>query len=460
MRWFPRKLSTRLILLMLLTLILVQSVSVLVYLKDRREIIVDFILHRIVALVELVNQSTPAQYDTILRAAGNPLFALQLADQASVTSTLLPGEASLMKQRLEELLPLQPPQHLRVTYGGIPTFAHCNDVPSSATTVDLLCLERNKSNMLFNKGIHVSVQLNNGQWLNIFAGNGGDVWLWNWRSALGLLLLGLGLIGIMLWIIRSNTQPLKRLAQAADKIGRGGNFVLIEEGSEEVRSTIQAFNRMQERQQRFITDRTLMLAAISHDLRTPITKLRLQTEFVAETDIQTSLLKTLHDMEKMLTATMRFARDDVQNELSRPIELASLVQSLCDDLIATGARFETDLPERLVYECKPVGIRRMVGNLLENAMKYAEAATVVLCTEANCVVLRVTDNGVGIDPALFEQVFTPFFRVESSRNRDTGGMGLGLSVVRSIARLHGGEVYLRNIIPHGLCVEVRLPLST
>lgn len=483
MRW-PKTLSARLVLLMLVTLVLVQSVSVLVYLKDRNEIIntasARLMVQRIAALVRLMDQSDPVQYEAILKATENPQLALRLSAEPVVADKSAKGEAAAMQQRLYQQTDRTAEQFIWVTYDRQTLFdgAECED-EAKKTPRPPERFSRGGDHEYWQWGhpprpgdvgrhgppdkhwpfeLTVAVLLDNGTWLNIRAGTANDLSLWNWRSAMGLLLIGILVVGLMIWMLRSNTLPLRKLAEAADRIGRGVDTEpLAEEGAEEVRSTIQAFNRMQDRQQRFIKDRTLMLAAISHDLRTPITKLRLQSEFVTDQEIQIKMLKTLGDMESMLTATMNFARDEVQNEASRPTDLVSLVQSLCDDLIATGANIETDLPERLVCECKPMGMRRMVGNVLENAVKYADAATVKLQAEPGHIVLTVTDNGPGIDASLFEQVFTPFYRVEDSRNRDTGGMGLGLSVVRSIAHLHGGEVRLDKAESGGLLVEITLP---
>lgn len=481
----PKTLGGRLILLMLATLLLVQGVSVLVYLKDRNEIINNasarLMMQRIAALVRLVDQSEPPQYDAILKATEGPQLALRLSAEPVVGNAAAQGEAAGMQHKLYAKTGRDTEQAIHVTYDRLTLFdgegcdadeqrehwhkpSHLERFRDGGEHAYWRWGHRPPFERRGSKGeplpfkLTVAVLLENGTWLNIRAGVAEDLSLWNWRSALGLLVVGVFVVGLMLWILRSNTQPLRKLAQAADKIGRGVNTKpLAEEGAEEVRSTIQAFNLMQERQQRFIKDRTLMLAAISHDLRTPITKLRLQSEFVGDAEIRDKMLTTLTEMEGMIKATMNFARDDMENEPSRLTDLVSLVESLCDDLIMGGAQITTDLPGRLVCECKPTGIRRMVSNVLDNAVNYANSVQVRLWYEGDHVVLQVNDDGPGIDEALFEQVFSPFYRVEGSRNRATGGMGLGLSVVRNIAHLHGGEVRLRNRERGGLQMEIWLP---
>ncbi|MAC47530.1 MAG: hypothetical protein CMI12_11860 [Oceanospirillum sp.] len=482
-------------------------------------------VQRIANLISLMDQSEPYQYRAILKATETPQLAVLISTDALVPAGLAASHGALeMRQKLYEKTLRQPEQKIRVTYERylLPKDFDCdtdeyvgtnnrgrsfqgenhiywrkqaspsrddddddhdddedhdddrdkdrdkNEASDDHHKSDKRYRDFRRFGYLSGEAppyeLSISVLLPDQRWLNIRAGSVDELPVWRWRSAVGLVIVGFIVVAIMLWILRSNTRPLQKLARAANRIGRGmDSEPLAEEGAREVRTTIQAFNSMQERQQRFIKDRMLMLAAISHDLRTPITKLRLQSEFVSDEEIQHKMLNTLTDMEQMLNATMNFARDDVQNEPSKATDLASLVQSLCDDLIDQGAGMTCDLPERLVCECKPMGFRRMVSNVLENAVKYAESAHVVLKQETHSdtgirwIVLTVTDDGPGIDEALFEQVFTPFYRVEGSRNRATGGMGLGLSVVRSIALLHGGHVALSNRDEGGLQVKIHIP---
>lgn len=501
----PETLRTRLILLMLLTLVLVQLVSVLVYLKDRNQLIssasANLQVQRIVALIRLIDQSERYQYEAILKATETPSLAVLISPDALVPPDQATGDAAYMRKKLYDKTQRRSEQSIRVTYERyrLPEEFDCDTGSyKSPDKSGYYFLGSNHTYWLkegdpinhdkgkdyghdsadenapsFQRFIHsdrrpyelsIAVRLPDNLWLNIRAGRYDEIPVWDWRSAAMLVLIGFVVVGIMLWLLRSNTRPLQKLASAANAIGRGQDTEpLAEEGAQEVRSTIKAFNNMQERQQRFIKDRMLMLAAVSHDLRTPITKLRLQSEFVCDDDIQQKMRHTLMDMEQMLNAAMNFAKDDVQNEASRPTDMASLVQSLCDDLTDQGARLTSCLPDRLVCECRPSAFRRMVSNVLENAFKYADSARVTLKQEApdstgtSWIVLNVADDGPGIDETLFEQVFTPFYRVESSRNRSTGGMGLGLSVVRSIALHHGGQVFLSNRKEGGLSVTIRIP---
>ncbi len=494
---WPNTLFTRLILLMLITLVLVQSLSVMIYLQDRDELIGGandrHIRQRISALIRLMDQSQPRQYRTILKATDNDEMTVSLSGTPRVPDAALDPAGSKLQDHLYRRTRRSTdlPIHVAVHTGKkIP--AHTWPEPIPPTFEFRRWNNQHQHNgrtwhdgappdsyrpsgtgpgaKAGNKERHhrptrictltVSVQLATGQWLNLHIGHHDEFEVWNWQAAQGLLLVAALVIGIMIWLVKSNTRPLQKLAHTAEQIGRGQYAEpLEEEGAEEVRHTIQAFNTMQEKQQRFIKDRVLMLAAISHDLKTPLTKLRLQSEFVTDNDIQAQQLKTLSDMEAMLNATMNFAKDDGQSEGSRTIDLVSLVQSLCDDRIANGANLTLTLPDQLVYTCRPVSMRRMLANLIDNAVKYAPSASITLTqpNDSDEVVFVIADHGPGIPASLREHVFRPFYRVEASRNRETGGMGLGLSIVRSIALLHGGHVSLSQSMPHGLTVTVTLP---
>ncbi|TIP94432.1 MAG: HAMP domain-containing protein, partial [Mesorhizobium sp.] len=253
-------------------------------------------------------------------------------------------------------------------------------------------------------------------------------------------------------------RPLRRLANAAELFGRGEAVPrLPESGPDDIRQTAEAFNRMQERLQRFVEDRTRMLAAISHDLRTPLTSLRLRAEFVQDHDLQEKMLKTIEEIQTMTEAALAFAREDAAVEETRTVDLSALVGSLCDDLADLGQNVTVSDGPKVLYRCRPDSLRRAIRNLVENAIRYGEQAKVSLVRRTDSLDIMVEDAGPGIPPGEMEQVFAPFFRLEQSRNRETGGVGLGLSIARAIARHHGGDIVLENR-SNGLRAIIRLPL--
>lgn len=480
MLW-PKTLTVRLVLLMLVTLLLVQCVSVVIYLKDRNNILsnasASLMIERIAALVRLIDQAEPFQYEAILNATQNGQLALRLSQHPIVATEECSGDETLLQNQLYAGTGRKDVGSIRVSYDAKPVPADCDMSPyqmpgAPEKAFFLMADEHQYWQWSYALDGHqgypgprpfkltVAVQLATGDWLNIRAGVMDELFVWDWRSVTGLMLIGVVVIGLMLWLLRSHTRPLRQLADAADQISRGIDTPPLEEaGSAELSRTIVAFNRMQASQRRFIKDRMLMLAAISHDLRTPLTKLRLQTEFIDDAPLQQQQQNTLLEMDAMLNATMAFARDQLHAEQNRPLDLVSLIESICDDLDPTGKRLQSRLPAKEVYDCKPMAVRRMLTNVLENGLKYAKNVDISLKTKSDQLSITITDDGPGIPDDKYEQVFTPFFRLEGSRNRATGGMGLGLSIVRSVALLHGGEVQLDRAPQGGLLVEIVLPVS-
>jgi signal transduction histidine kinase len=197
---------------------------------------------------------------------------------------------------------------------------------------------------------------------------------------------------------------------------------------------------MQIRLRRYLDDRTQMLAAISHDLRTPITSMRLRTEFIEDADTREKITTTLDEMQRMVEAGLSFAQAESRVEATRAVELNALVESICDDLADLQWKVEFEGGERLPYACRPSALRRALCNVIENAVRYGDSAKVKLLRTNESVEIVVTDQGPGIPPDGRDRVFNPFVRLETSRSRETGGVGLGLSIARSVIRSHGGEI--------------------
>ena len=254
--------------------------------------------------------------------------------------------------------------------------------------------------------------------------------------------------------------PLGRFAQAAGRLGTDVNAPpMAEAGPSEIVQAARAFNQMQERIQRLVDDRTRMLAAIAHDLRTVLTRLRLRAELIDDAEQQRKAIADLDAMATMLDETLAFARDDGAGEARQDVDLAALVRSLCDDLADVGQPVHYLGPDRLRFACRPVALRRALANLIDNAVKYGREAEVGLQTERDTIRLTIEDRGPGISAAAREQVFQPFFRLEPSRSRATGGTGLGLAVARTIVHRHGGEIALDDRPGGGLIVRVTLPAA-
>jgi len=307
--------------------------------------------------------------------------------------------------------------------------------------------------------LFVSLKAKGDGWLNFAAPLEPPEPFWSLRFVLSLLVMLSAVAILSALVVRRLTEPLVTLAGAAQKLGVNLNAPsLPETGPKEVRDAARSFNEMQDRIRRLVDDRTRMVAAISHDLGTPITRLRLRAEFVENKEQRQKILADLGDMEVMVKSVMSFVRDEEGLEPRSIVELASLVTRVCDDMADAGNDVElVPVGRNIPYLCQPVAIRRALTNLISNAVNYGQQARVSLKTHASGIEIQIDDDGPGIAKEFQEEVFKPFQRLESSRSRETGGVGLGLSVARTIVHGHGGHINLENRTKGGLRVTVRLP---
>lgn len=308
------------------------------------------------------------------------------------------------------------------------------------------------------RGIAIAVRLQDGTWLNLRTERFDRPPPWAGKTLQLLAMLLVLLIVSALFIARRMARPMARLADAAERFGLGQpQQPMPEQGPREVRHTIRAFNRMRERLQRHLTERSQMLAAVAHDLRTPITSLRLRAEYIEDGEMRDKTLATLAEMEAILSATLAFARDEGADEVSRATDLAALLQTQVDDRVDLGGEAHYDGPDRLIVTCRPVALKRAFGNLIDNALKYGHSVHVHLRQQGGLVEVQINDTGPGIPSDQLDAVLAPFFRVESSRNRDTGGTGLGLAMANTIVLAHGGTLKLYNLPEGGLRAVVQIP---
>jgi signal transduction histidine kinase len=288
-----------------------------------------------------------------------------------------------------------------------------------------------------------------------------------WRSpefsTAFIVMTVLGAIMIF-WAVRQLMVPVSTLAAAAERLGRDVANApdLPETGPSEIVTAAIAFNTMASRIRRFVEDRTFLITAIGHDLRTPITRLKLRAEYMEDEEQRTKMLADLDEMEAMVAATLAFGRDVATSEAVARIDLVSLLRTILDEA-ADGAPDQADAlayegPDHLPVLARPLSLKRAVMNLVANALKYGDAARIKLQCNAQTVQIDIDDNGPGIPTEDAETVFEPFRRLETSRNRETGGSGLGLSIARNIMRAHGGDILLRNLPGGGLRASLTLPV--
>ena len=274
------------------------------------------------------------------------------------------------------------------------------------------------------------------------------------------MLLFLALIALLAYIVsRITARPIKQLAAAAGELGQDiDQPPLPEQGPLETRQAAGAFNLMQARIRRQIQHRTHMLAAITHDLQTPLTRLRLRLEKVGDDELRSKLINDLAQMQQMVQEGLDLARSMDSSESMQRLDIDSLLDSVCADASDAGLEVTQSGRAHASIMAQPNALRRCLTNLLDNAIKYGHSAQVSTALENGKVAIRIRDHGAGIPEDQLEAVFEPFFRLETSRSRDTGGTGLGLTIARNIAENHGGTLRLSNCADGGLQVTLLLPI--
>lgn len=470
----PRTLAGRTILALLAGLVISNLVGLLIYAGERNTVlsrVTDVTSAERIAAVVLAVERTPPGATGVLCGQSGPGFIVTLAAQAAVT----PGDGGLRSRpflsAISNLLDNPKPGRLRVTNsgsGGDPSIRqslagsvqkcmgqmmHMMPGMMAKTNMSGMPMSSSMARMMpsWQRGeiLQVSYQLDDHRWLNVstLAPRVGSIW----RSRFFLAFFVMAVIVTLLsvWAVRRSTAPLALFAWAAERLGQDVNAPdLPEAGPREVNRAAKAFNEMQRRLRGLINDRTQMLAAMSHDLRTPITRLRLRAEFVEDAEQRGKMLNDLAQMEAMIAVTLAFAREDSADEPRKTVDLAALVESVCDDATDSGYDVVYTGASRALYNGRPLALKRVFANLVDNAVKYGGKARIALQMTPENITVTIDDDGPGIPENERERVFEPFYRLESSRNRETGGTGLGLAVVRSIVRSHGGDVTLANL-PHG-----------
>jgi signal transduction histidine kinase len=295
-----------------------------------------------------------------------------------------------------------------------------------------------------------------GQWLRVEPVEGFEPWRW---FVLAWLVVSALAVAPFAWALAHRfAKPIRAFAAAAERLGRDPRAPPLElEGPGEIAEAAAAFNTMQARLNRYVDDRTTVMSAVAHDLRTPLMRLGLRLE-AAPDDLRRACESDIRDMEGLVSTALAYVRETSQPPVRRPLDLRSLAETVVDDLADRGEAVSLAPGEPLVLNGNPAAIKALVSNLVMNAVKYAGGAKVSLGTIKGHAVLEVSDCGPGIPPEDLEHVFEPFFRGERSRNRDTGGVGLGLPSARAVARAHGGDVELANRAEGGLTATVRLPV--
>lgn len=306
--------------------------------------------------------------------------------------------------------------------------------------------------------INGGLQLHDGSWLYFGMHHSGGKWAFTiGRMGLALIPVLAALIaGGML--IRRTLSPLRDLTRATERIGRGAEVIVPEAGTNDVRNLIRAFNVMQSRIHRLIDERTETLAAVGHDLRTPLSRLRLRLEAVDDADIREPMDEDLREMVSMLESLLAFLGGEKDPEPPVRTDLAVSIATVVDAFQDHGEDVTYEGPDHLEMEVRVVSLRRAVRNLIENALHYGDRAQVRLSVQGQEVLIRIDDDGPGIPRQKIEEVLRPFSRLDDARRRNTRGLGLGLAIVQKAVTAEGGQLTLSNRPEGGLRAEICLPL--
>jgi len=468
MRLLPRSLFSRLVLVLLSGLVIAQLVSFAVHMHERGELLSQAsgrqAAQRIADIVRLLDSLPSAERRRIVQVFSAPPITISL-DQPALAAAKQDAEAAARALLFEAML-------RRSLGDGRPVAVSVAEAPA-------MLLKSAATRSMKSPGMHgdwtppwaalhgasqpglsfvAQVRLRDGELITFDARQSAQTVSWPYRLLLSLGVLLVAVVAVSLVAVRWATRPLNALADAADELGRDIHRPpLPEEGPEEVSRAARAFNTMQARLAGYIRDRTRVLAAMSHDLKTPVTRLRLRAELLEDPQVRVKFTKDLDEMESMVGATLDFVRGQEIGEPVQPVDVTALLESLQADMAEMGGAVSIEGGAKAPFPGRPQALKRCLANLLENAVKYGKAARVTVNDDDSLLEIRIQDEGPGLPQVELEKVFEPFYRVEGSRSRDTGGTGLGLTIARGIAEAHGGRLSLRNREEGGLEATLRLP---
>lgn len=460
----PRSLKGQTLAILAFTLLISHLIGVSIYSIDRRATVVaaegrDF-ADRIVGMVNLVRHLPPGWRDDIVRESDGRTFHVTLdAVPEEPGKDLEPDLSREIARGLADQLPELSPQRIRVSFTATPFVPRVKpgENPQSAAAGVAAGAGENEDARLF---LHISVRLGAEGWLN-FVGGMPDADIHWLVPATGYVLsvaIGVGIVAM--WLVFRVTAPLTAFAGAVDRLGKDlRTEPLPETGPTDVVKASRAFNAMQHRVRRLVENRTQILGALSHDLKTPVTLLRLRAEMMSDTPEREKILGTLDDMEAMVASVLEFTRATLLDEPQARVDLTALLASLCEDMADAGlpVTFEPS-GAPVSYVCRRVGLTRALVNLIDNAVKYGAAARVRLERQDGAIIVEIDDDGLGVPEDRQEDIFMPFCRIDESRSVEAGGAGLGLTIAQTIVHGHGGRIEIQNRTEGGLRVRVSLPV--
>lgn len=462
-RLLPRTLFGQMLLILLAGLLVSHLVGTLIYSFDRAQAVRMIggyaAAQRIANLAQLIDEAPPEWRNRIVQAASDPTLRVTVsADPPAFAEADTDADFRPIRRYLADQLspPLAARLHVDITetappFNGFPR--HMAGGPG---------MPMGRPPWMAGAGpwqrLRAAVQLSDGQWLAFATALPNAPPATQWPFVAALASMAVIVILASIWAVRRVSAPLRLLAGAAERLGRDVNATPVAEtGTAEMRQAAHSFNQMQARIRRLLENRTQMLAALSHDLRTPLTLLRLRTESLSETEDRDRMLSTIGDLEVMINASLSLARDQSAAEPWRRTDVVALVTALVDDMADAGLPVTMAPADPIELDCQTTALRRALTNLIDNAVKYGQTAHVMISATPATLRIDIDDQGPGIPAAELQRVFEPFYRLEQSRSRETGGTGLGLSIALSVVQAHDGELTLANRTSGGLRASVLLP---
>lgn len=448
------------ILVIIFALLLAQAVSLWLFV-DERSLAVRAALgfeaaDRAANVALLIHEAPIDLHPSILRAASSPLVRFEINKLPAVGHE---GHGRKgIENRIRTLLGNDFTAPVRVELHEIePELVSVPGIPQDMLEMHKEMLHDQLSTM----EMRLSIALQSGQWLNVETRFHQPPLQWAWVSTLSFGITSAFILVLALWFVLTRLiGPLRNLSDAAERLGRGEEVAeLHPTGPSEVRDLTKAFNRMQARLTRFVSDRTRLLAALGHDLRSPLTAIRVRAEMIEDDETRERIVTSVEEMQEMVDATLSFARGMAMTEPSKTVDLGRFVNSLCHELRETGSNLKLEVSEGLVARVRANSLRRALRNVIENAVRYGSIAHISLLEQNGAVRIFIADEGPGIATDALEKVFDPFVRLETSRSRETGGTGLGLSIAKTIIQAHGGSISLENRPEGGLLAIIELPLE-
>lgn len=477
MRLVPQSLAGRLALVVMAVLAGAQLLSLAIHMHERGELLAHAsglrVAQQIADVVDLFEATRAPERRRIAQVMSRPPFVVSL-DRAPLEAARANADertrAALFAALLRRTLGGERTVTVRVTEGVVADRAEpgypprgpvmgAEGMPESGPRGPGMGMGMG-ARWMTQPGVLLiaQVRLADGTLVTFESGQPAETAHWPYRLLASLAVLLVAAIVASVIAVRWATRPLATLAAAAGELGRNVHRPPLDErGPREVADAARAFNTMQAQLAEYLASRTRLLAAMSHDLKTPITRLRLRSELLDDPRLREKYETDLAELEAMVASTLEFLRGMESEEPVQPIDFDALLETLQADRAETGAQVTIEGRTVAPFAGQRRALRRLFGNLLDNAIQYGGRAHVLVEDSALTLSVRVTDDGPGLPPGELEKVFEPFYRVEASRSRETGGTGLGLPIARQIARAHGGEVTLANRPRGGLEAKVALP---